>query len=415
MPVLIKKADNSDGPQIGLSASSETKIPTRRESPRLPGLGIWDAPGFDDNRRPTQDIINAFYITELFKTVKSARIVLVTDINDIAHGQIKPLMTLFNSVENLLEEKLKYCFHSLAVIFTKVPEVLNECKVDKNFANNLLKYFLLSKDINISKQVRNLMDHLIENSENIGFFRKAGEGKVNRNSIDIDIIEAIQSRSGIDEQILEQVSPSIADGSKVFLFKAREKLSSMEKFNQLQKLVANVFEVTMADSEKLRKKLLSREELFRFSDKFLSMKNKIQKVLDSDTSLYSKIAAFQVFNPEIKKLIDDNKLLQKAKLMEFIDKLLNLKESAHFERNIHSILLSAKAKCEELIIRIKFELHDLSAVEAQTEKMKIVKIHEETVAQLQNEIMHIKEHNNKVKKESGIFTRVGKFRGGNNT
>lgn len=134
-------------------------------------MGIWDAPGSDDDRGVVQDITNAFYINELFKNIKSAGIVLVTDINDIANDSIRPFLSLLNSVEHILKERMRDSFSSLTVIFTKVPDSLHYNRADKKFINQLLKeLFLLSSTIDISQPAKECIKHLIQNNKNIGFF-----------------------------------------------------------------------------------------------------------------------------------------------------------------------------------------------------------------------------------------------------
>lgn len=241
-PVALKKADDSPEPEIGIGATSETIIPSRWVSGKFPELGIWDSPGFDDNREVFQDITNAFYINELFKNIKSAEIVLVTDINDIASDSIRQFLTLLNSVECILKEKMRECFSSIGVIFTKVPDSLHGNQVDKNLISGLLKEQLLSNSvIDISESAKDFIEHLIKHNEAVVLFKKAGKGEITDASIYSGIIKAIHNVNGVDEKILKNVSPSIAHASKVFLFEEREQLSSMEVCNQLQKLVAYTF------------------------------------------------------------------------------------------------------------------------------------------------------------------------------
>ncbi|XP_043482075.1 uncharacterized protein LOC122511090 [Leptopilina heterotoma] len=407
-PVALIKADTSPGPQIGIGSTSETAIPSRWDSKSLSGLGIWDAPGFDDNRGVVQDITNAFYINELFKNIKSARIVLVTDINDIANDSIRPFLSLLNSVERILKEKMRDCFSSVAVIFTKVPDSLHDNRVDKKFINELLKeQFLSSSAIDISEAAKEFIRHLIKNNQNIGFFKKAAAGNVTEPAIDDCITDAIKSTSGVDEKILKQVSPSISEGSKVFLFEVREQLSSMKEFNQLQKLVGSIFGNKLNEFEIMKQDGVSCERLIDINQELFIIKEQFKKVLRSTTNLHSKILTIEKIDSSIENFIVNKNLLQKAKFMEFVDQLLDLKESRHFDFNLHGIILTAMTKVEELIIWVKLQLGEMTRKEAEEELYRSKKNYEVEINQLKTEVKCAKVHNNKVRIELGPLARAG--------
>ena len=407
-PVVLKKFDNSPGPQIGIGSTSETIIPSRWNSHKLNNLGIWDAPGFDDNRGAVQDITNAFYINELFKNIKSAKIILVTDINDIANDSIRPFLSLLNSIENIFNEKMSECFSSIGIIFSKVPKTLYDNEVDKNFINELLKeQFLSSKAIEISEPAKELIRYLIKNNQNIGLFKRATAGLIIDDIIDEGIFEVIKEIKGLQEEILKQVSPSISHSSKVFLFNVREKLSCMRIFTELQKLVGSIFEETLIDFKKMKEEGLSHDKLIQWTQELSITADRISKVLDSNISFHEKISEIKVIDPRIENLIRHYNLHQKAKFMEFIDQLLNLKESRHFDINLQSILVTAKTKVDELLIWVKLQLKEITMKEAEAEALKAREKYEKEIEELKTEMKDVKKHNEKVKKELGLFASVG--------
>lgn len=53
--------------------------------------------------------------------------------------------------------------------------------------------------------------------------------------------------------------------------------------------------------------------------------------------------------------------------MEFVDQLLDLKESRHFEFNLHGIILTAFTIGEELITWVKLQLGEITRKEAEDE------------------------------------------------
>ncbi|XP_033229592.1 uncharacterized protein LOC117181133 [Belonocnema kinseyi] len=408
-PVVLKKADNnSPGPQIGIGSTSETIIPSRWDSEKLHNLGIWDAPGFDDTRGTFQDIRNAFYINELFKNIKSAKIILVTDINDIANDSIRPFLSLLNSVENIFKEKMKECYSGIGIIFSKVPNTLYENVVDKNFINELLKEQVLSsKAIEISEPAKEFIRYLIKNNQNIGLFRRATAGHISDDIIDAGIFETIKETNGVHEQILKQVSPSITHSSTVFLFNVREKLTCMQVFIELEKLVGNIFEQTLIDFETMKYEGLSHDKLIQWTQELSITSDRISKVLNSDISFHEKMSELKVIDPRIEHLIKIYNLLQKAKIMEFIDQLLNLKESRHFDINLQSILLTAKTKVDELLIWVKLQLKEITIKEAEAQASEAREEYEKEIKELKTQMEGLTQHNEKVKKELGLFAYVG--------
>lgn len=407
-PVVLKKADNSPGPPIGIGSTSETIIPSRWDSQKLHNLGIWDAPGFDDNRGAVQDITNAFYINELFKNIKSAKIILVTDINDIANDSIRPFLSLLNSVENIFKEKMRECYSGIGIIFSKVPNTLYENIVDKNFINELLKeQFLSSKAIEITEPSKEFIRYLIKNNQNIGLFKRAVAGDISDDIIDAGIFEAIKETNGVQEQILKQFSPSITHSSKVFLFNVREKLSCMQVFTELEKLVGNIFEETLIDFKTMMDEGLSHDKLIQWTQEMSITADRISKVLNSNISFHKKISELKVIDPRIENLIENYNLHQKAKFMEFIDQLLNLKESRHFDINLQSILVTAKTKVDELLIWVKLQLKEITVKEAEAQASKAREEYEKEIKELKTEMKDVKQHNEKVKKALGLFAYVG--------
>lgn len=83
-------------------------------------------------------------------------------------------MCLLEAVEGILKDKMCECFSGIVIIFSKVPNMLNDNPVDKNLICEVLKQQILSsKAIGISESVKNMIRYWIQNNQNIGFFKRA--------------------------------------------------------------------------------------------------------------------------------------------------------------------------------------------------------------------------------------------------
>ncbi len=95
----------------------------------------WDCPGFDDNRHEGQDIVNAFYIREVFALPKLAKLMLVIQWDELKGSVriIKKLMKtlggLFNNIDDILP--------ALSIVVSKVPQ--NKTKLVQLHIERLLE------------------------------------------------------------------------------------------------------------------------------------------------------------------------------------------------------------------------------------------------------------------------------------
>lgn len=409
-PVVIKKADNSPGPEIGIGSTSETMIPTGWLSKNFPHLAVWDAPGFDDNRGSIQDITNAFYIYQLLQNVKSLKIILVVDFNDILNDNIKPFLTVLSSVENLLKNNMKNSYSSMALIFTKVPDYINTMPIDFNFINYLLREQILNTNIQMSVNSKNFVQFLIENNQNIGLFKRAKLGPITAEMIDNGIFTAIEKTSTLNEQLLRNVYPSISESSTIFLFQSREKLSSMEIFVNLQTIVRNVLEEKLVIYENINNDSLLKAKLNEKFQELTTIRQRINEALNPSIMFTSKIEHLQKIDIQIENFITDNNLVEKSNLMQFVDKLLDLKESNQFSINLEGLLSSANSKVAELISTIQLKLGEITEQEYRDQLQREREEAEKEKERLKEQLRQVSEHNKKRKSWFGeVFTVVGNF------
>ena len=408
-PVTITKTGNY-GPTIGEGSSSETIIPTRWDNSHLlPDLVLWDAPGFEDNRGPVQDITNAYYIFELFRKIHSVKIVLVVDFNDINTDRVNPFLSLLQSVKNLLHTRIRACFSSIVVAFTKVPSILNDCPVDVPLICEMIDHKILkNRTLEISLEGRKLVAHLMKNPQQIGLFKMAGVGPLGP-EIGKGVTQAILGAQSVSSDILRDVvCPSLAEKSQNFLFRSRERLSSTSNLKELIDTVNQVYQEKIIEIRKmLTGGQTDKNELEVNRVKLSVLTDDIDKVLVPGTSFRRKINLLEKVDQRVENKILNHGLLARSELMQFVDKLLGLKESDELDMYIEAVLCNAKTQIQKLVYVIDMKLGSISKRQYE-EKMR--EENEKYVQEIENkekELKELKEHNNEKKKKMGFCATVG--------
>lgn len=381
--IKITKVDTkSSGPEIGLGASSKTTIPTRWISKSLPDLAIWDAPGFDDNRGPVQDITNSFYLYQLLQKVRSLKVVLVVDINDIMHDNVNPFLTVLKAVESLLGSKMKDNFASMSIIFTKVPNTLNDVPVDMGLIKEILTYqFLSSTDMKLSKVSKDFIQFLVENNNRIALFKRPETGVVT-SAIDLNIFPVIKNSNRIERNSLLEISPSISDYSRICLFKIRETLYSLGAFQELQDVIRAIIDGKVNDLNGLSDIIEAENNIRRIKDDLTVTERKLHNVIFNAQSFPQRIESLRSFDHTVGKKIEEHNLLEKFKLMEFVDKLLELKESIQLDFALKGVLKSSISKVQEGINSAQAKLNSISHKRNEIQRMEELRRQQEEVARL---------------------------------
>ena len=410
LPVMVVKGDDADGPEIGSKSESQTIIPKRYSSTKLLNLGLWDTPGFGDNRGPIQDITNAVYINHIFKNVKSAKIVLVVAFNDIMDDSVNTFLSLLKAVENLLKNSMSNSFNGISVIFTKVPSYFVEVAVDKEFIKNVLNEKLLKDNlkIHISPDSKNFVDHLIKNDNSFGLFRRAEVGNVT-DSISVGIIEAINAVKSLSEDVLKQISPSMSEDSQAFLYRTREELSSVTLFSKLLTLVQQVLSEQSQDIVKFESSNPTKNDIRNYSYSIVIQKDKLEQCLNENATFVMKIDCIKSIHKTVADLIENNNMTQKAKYLELIDQLLEMNESKFFEVQAYSLILSALQKKEEFLLRADVMLDRKDREELDEDREKLHASYKKKLQDLQDEMVRLAEREKEAKHKSilAIIEAVG--------
>lgn len=324
--ITLRVKTESSGPEVSSGPTSKTTSPTKWFSDKLPNLAIWDAPGFDDNRGTIQDITNSFYLYQLVQSVKSLKIILVVDINDILNDNVKPFQKVLEAVETLLGNKMKDYFSIFTVVFTKVRNI-DDVLIDMQFVNEKLTYqFLSSNDLQMSQISKDFVRYLIANNDCIAFFKRPLSLGIVKENIDMNIFAAIKNSESIPKNTLKKLHPSISDSSKLSLHHLRDKLSSISGFSKLENILAGIFQKKVDDVMELATNEESKRKITNVIDYLDVIHNILSYAKFHEKDIIEQVKSLQKVNADIEKEIKNNKLLEKISLMKFLDRLLNMEE-----------------------------------------------------------------------------------------
>ncbi|XP_043478142.1 uncharacterized protein LOC122508703 [Leptopilina heterotoma] len=394
-PISIEKVDNqSVGPEIGRGAASKTTIPTKWVSNVHSNIIIWDAPGFDDNRGTVQDITNAFYLYQLVQNVKSLKIILAIDINDILHDNIKPFISVLKAVENLLGEKMRDFFSSITVILTKVPNTLEGVPVDMEFINEkLADQFLSSFDMDLSYFSKEFVQHLIKYNQQMGFFKRPEIVGNITHAVDVNIFEAINNSTSIPKYNLQQLSPSISETSTLCLYGIRDKLYSKSAFEELQNGIDLLVDKKVMDAETLNYDGNVKAQLKLVLKDLGKIENALFKATFDSNDFFKQIEIFEMLDVGIEKTINENHLLETANLIEFVDKLLNLEESKILSKKLQKVLSTSLLKVKAAISSIREQLGEVTHQEREESMRKEQDEYKQQLLDLNNQIRLLNQAN----------------------
>lgn len=360
-PISLIRAENkSEGPDIGGGGISKTKIPQKFTSSKFPHLSLWDTPGFDDNRGCVQDISNTFYIYQLIKNVDYLKVVLLLDYSDIASGTDTYFHKGINNLENLLGSSYQQFFPSVTVIFSKAPNIEN---LDYMSAVKLYitERILPEKtELKLNNFTVNFLEFLVNNTDRIGFFKRAPNvGKIiTANDIDVNIIPAIRKSKRVLRRCLLDLNLSISDSSKIWLYKFFDKLVLEVDFVALTE---KIIEIVKKQSEAVKESFKGRD-----STKLKNLKRTLEGIYSIFQKVYTEsnfeenIKLFKDVDHSINEFIESNQMLSKIDCIMFIDKLLGKETNRQILTALHSVIDAAKNYMKAYVCKIGNELDNTS-------------------------------------------------------
>ncbi|XP_043467914.1 uncharacterized protein LOC122502089 [Leptopilina heterotoma] len=342
--MTITKADlQSAGPEINNESFLKIANPKKWTSKELTNLILWDVPEFDDDVEEVKDIINAFSLCQLVKNVKSLKIILVLDINNIVEDDTQQFRSLLTSLEKLFGNEFKQYFSSISVIFTKVPTMVSYEYINY-YLNNLLQ-----DEIQWSEFLKEFIHYLVNNNNRIALFKEPSrEGILINTDIDVNIFPVIENSKSIQKSSLQDVHPPISDHSNLRLHDAQNELFPQTTFDdinsilqkKLQKISTNLQTITTSAERTETKKSL---------EYLIIIQRRILQCSDYKGHIYKKTNILVSIGDDIRNIIEKQSLLEKLELIMFIEKLLNIEISKTLENSLDVIIFSFELELNRTI------------------------------------------------------------------
>ena len=245
----------------------------------------------------------------------------MVDLNDIVANRISPFIELLECVEKLLRTQMRRCFSSIVVVFNKAPKELNKRPLDVSILGNILKHKILDDSkLAVSPMGRELVQHLVDNNEQIGLFGLVSQPGPIGDDLDRGASTAILAARSIDAHSLREVIfPSLAEHSITFLNRAREKLSSDSAF---QKLIQWT-EISIQEIEYyFREKEQVHGKCRHFKKERIYLILNLQEMLDPEIDPFRKLSMLVERFPDLELKIKEAGLLEKLRLLNFVDYIL---------------------------------------------------------------------------------------------
>ncbi|XP_043465136.1 uncharacterized protein LOC122500321 [Leptopilina heterotoma] len=348
----ISLADGqSSGPQMGIAST----VSSSWMSNTFPSMSIWDTPGFDDARGASRDVVNASYIFFLIRRVKSLKVIVVVDINDILNDNVKPFLSLLNALEHLLGDQMKSMFSSISVVFSKVPDFINDIPVNIEFITETLKeQFLTTEDLLLTPLTKDFLLYLTENVDRVALFKRVEPGENIFVATD-NIRQVINNSTSLTNDALKKLKICIPDSSKIFLFNARSVLTSKAEFIELGNILRSVYESKNDVLKDIINKKANECEIQTYLND-LKIFGKQISIIIQENNLTLKIELLKSIDVSIRNKIEEHRLTERAPLIKFSDKILEMNELDEFSLNLHSILFYVSSKVEKAILFYNFIL-----------------------------------------------------------
>ncbi|XP_043465154.1 uncharacterized protein LOC122500335 isoform X1 [Leptopilina heterotoma] len=344
--------DQASGPQMGIAST----VSSSWMSNTFPSMSIWDTPGFDDARSASLDAINASYIFHLIRKVKPLKIILVVDIIDILNDNVKPFLSVLNELENLLGDQMKSMFSSISVVFSKVPDFINDIPVNIEFITDTLKEkFLTTEDLLLTPLTKYFLLYLTENVDRVALFKRVEPGENIFVATD-NIRQVINNSTSLNNDALKKLKICIPNSSKIFLFNARSSvLISKAEFMELRNILRSVYESKNDVLKDIINKKANECEIQTYLND-LKLIGKQISIIIQENNLTLKIEFLKSIDVSIRNKIEEHRLTERTPLIKFSDKLLEMNELDELSLKLHSILCYVSSKVKKAILFYNFIL-----------------------------------------------------------
>lgn len=351
---IIKVKNEFKGPEMGSGSQSKNTIPTIWTSKKLNGFTLWNTPDIDNNGEEIQDIIRSFYFFKLLQKVKSLKIILVLNIKDILEDDAKNYLSLLIAVENIFGSKFEEYFSSTSVIFTKVPNTINEIPVDYKYIQyHLENHFLNDPGLKWSQVSKNFTQFLLDNSDRIALLKEMSHDGEITSDIDVNIFTAIKTSKIIPGSSLQDLRPSISDSLKLHLNYSQEKLQLESAIKEIAIILTEKIENYMIDIDNVAIKSNMLHKIAAYS---YQMEDVLRAILNSGNNFEIIIKYLSLIDVNIKQKIEELRLLKNVKLIMFIESTLNINVNKSLEScpyDFFSLLLKAESLSSMIVLKLE--------------------------------------------------------------
>ncbi|XP_043470967.1 uncharacterized protein LOC122504118 [Leptopilina heterotoma] len=344
---LIKKYNESDvGPKIGAGSLSVTKNISKYNSKVFPGLSIWDAAGFQDNRGAVTEIENSFYLHHLVKKAEFLKIILVVYHNDIKDDNIDSFRLLLRMLESLFHSRFNEFYPSISFVLSRIPPMINNFSVGYDYINYKLNTTILSNigTLDISTASEQFIKYLVEHNDHTAIFKTMLTAGNVTADIDLNVISSINNTYRIKKICRENVGFTISDKSKISLGYIKTELKAKKNFVDLRTITDQYFNEVI---EKVGKERQNTSYLEIIKQHFSETEKHLNASLNN-LNIQDQIEAVKNLNNSIKEYIEKEDVLNKSILVKFIDSLLHRNETDLFVFS-KTTVLNAQANILQLI------------------------------------------------------------------
>lgn len=367
---VLRRVDGNDpskGPVIGVKAGkAETSVPSAwcpfSELQSLKTDLLIDVPGFDDNRGAAQDIANALYISQILKNARSVKIILISDVNDIAHDNPKHFVDLIAKVHTIFSGSINI-INSTSIVFSKceTKHVDNITAYIEEMANN--------SHIKIGKE---LLQHFLDAATSYGKFEKPNkEGPIELSKME-SIAQVICNTRPVSLSE-NTISAGISSDSQVFLHQALSQFTDPGKIESF----ANSIKALCDKQIKECKDAISANNL----EAIRTTKDLLITLQKSSPQPMSSIDLEQISEERCLKIcqslaeLDTNKSINPTlassliQLVFFVDNILKTHGTFYLLNSINNILFYIDSQVSNCIDRADVALKIITDAEAR-EKQK---------------------------------------------
>ncbi len=333
-----------DGPEIGLSFSSCTELPTRWNSPVLGGT-IWDFPGWRDTRGSMREVIAISGIKEILHKFGSVRFILVSDSSDLHYDRADNFLSLLHFADNLSLPDIAGWLNGLSVIFTK-PKNLGYFEITTSTVIELLHEMILSESVLIGHN-KTIIEFFLQHPERIGLFgcKEDDSGSV-LEIIDENVQGAISHSVPIPTEYFRSWHPLLSSQARVFAIKCLVKLSHIPEFDTFLSKLERYY-------QSLLDRILNDLDDKKIDEKYVShVLDQIPPVImqqtKGDEDLYSRVVAFSSDRNKqgLKTLVEN--VLAPLSILELIQEISNM--------DLHDKVGLARLDCVILNLKHKIEM-----------------------------------------------------------